>query len=448
MSDEAVERALGRVVARRPDLALAAQVAADGLTCGEGVGLVHQAVLQRFLWWRMPRDCPAREWDDLVESTGALLHELRLSHLAHVARSAETRRVLEAWRVGPFEGMAAFQEAHARSGVEPPDTELLEWGSVMGIDEARAYDAVERALGDAVAAGELVPGAARWRTKAVAISEAVLGRPLDLPPGQTLASLVTTERVATWIEGARHGTHRAWRSSVANRLLHPVELPPDPARAVEPMRWLLAAASGPDGTALTQAGYLARATVLAAVERFGWWDWHTPPHSEAEVAALSTLREVASRLRLVRRRGRRLLLTARGATLLARPEALWVQLARTTEDGSEFTAMVTELVGLRLLAGRVEVRQLVADLHPILEAQGWSTPVGPITADHVLSAIYRPVRWWQLFDLLDEEEATWERGTARELTPHTVALTADGERTVLAYLRARAAGPRRRLWGD
>ncbi len=38
-------------------------------------------------------------------------------------------------------------------------------------------------------------------------------------------------------------------------------------------------------------------------------------------------------------------------------------------------------------------------------------------------------------------------GTARELTPHTIALTADGERMVLACLWSRAAGPRHRL-GD
>lgn len=37
---------------------------------------------------------------------------------------------------------------------------MLAWGTMMGLDEVRARDAVERALGDAVAAGDLVPGAA------------------------------------------------------------------------------------------------------------------------------------------------------------------------------------------------------------------------------------------------------------------------------------------------
>jgi hypothetical protein len=147
----------------------------------------------------------------------------------------------------------------------------------MGVDEVRALDIVERALGDAIAAGNLVPGAPRWHAKAASITEAVLSRPLDLPPGQTLAGLVTTERIGTWIDSARHPVHQEWRSAVANRLLHSIEPPSDSCGAVAPMRWLLERAAEPGGTELTQSNYLARATVLAAVELFGWWDWDKPP---------------------------------------------------------------------------------------------------------------------------------------------------------------------------
>ena len=447
MSDEEVVRAVRRVGARRPDLTMAAQAVAGGLTAGEGIAMIHQAALQQYLWWYMPRDYPDDEWQGLVEAAAALLDELGLPHLADVARSAATRTVLAAWAHGHKEGAAAFRSAHAKSGVEPPDTALLAWGSVMGVDEVRALDAVERALGDAVAAGTLVPGAPRWQAKASAITDAVLSRPLDLPPGQTLAGLVTTERIGTWIDAARHPVLQEWRSGVANRLLHPVEPPPAAGDAVAPMRWLLELAAAPGGTELTQSNYLARATVLAAVERFGWWDWEKPPRSEADVHQLSTLRDTANRLRLLRRRGRRLHVTLRGAELLASPERLWGAVATETEDGEDFTRMVTEVVGLRLLQGWVEQRRLVADIAPILIAQGWSTGGGPITVNHVSSAVYRPLRWWRLFDAIDEVEATWEYGTARELTPHTIALTSDGERMVLAYLRSRAAGPRQRV-GD
>ncbi|MHB8245615.1 MAG: hypothetical protein ACYDGN_09730 [Acidimicrobiales bacterium] len=447
MSAEEVDRAVRRVEARRPDLNLAVQAVAGGLTAGEGVRMIHQAALQQYLWWYMPRDFPDDEWQGLVEAAAALLDELGLPHLAKVASSEATEKVLAAWAHGREKGAAVFRAAHAKSGVDPPDTALLAWGSIMGADEARALDTVERALGDAVAAGNLVPGAPRWQAKASAITDAVLSRPLDMPPGQTLAGLVTTERVGTWIDDARHPVHQEWRSAVANRLLHPVEPPSNPGDAVAPMRWLLQLAAEPGGTELTQNHYLARTTVVAAVERFGWWDWEKPPRSEADVHQLSTLRDTANRLRLLRRRGRRLHVTIRGAELLASPERFWEAVATETEDGEDFTHMVTEVVGLRLLQGRVEQRKLVADVAPILIAQGWSTGGGPITVNHVSSAVHRPLRWWRLFDAIDEVEATWEYGTARELTPHTIALTSDGERMVLADLRSRAAGPRQRV-GD
>ncbi len=447
MTGDEVDRAVRRVEARRPDLNLAVRAVAGGLTAGEGVGMIHQAALQRYLWWYLPRDHPDDERQGLVEAAAALLDELGLPHLANVARSETTQKVLAAWAHGRGEGAAAFRAAHAKSGVEPPDTALLAWGSIMGADEARALDTVERALGDAVAAGNLVPGAPRWHARAAAITDAVLSRLLDLPPGQTLAGLVTTERIGAWIDVARHPVHQQWRSAVANHLLHPIQPPSDPGGAVAPMCWLLDLAAAPGGAELTQSYYLARSTVVAAVERFRWWDWEKLPRSEADVHQLSTLRDAATRLRLLRRRGRRLHVTARGAELLASPEQLWAAMATETEDGDEFTRAVTEVVGLRLLQGRVEQRALVADVAPILVAQGWSAGGSPITVNHVSSAVYRPLRWWRLLNASDEVEATWEYGTARELTPHTIALTSDGERMVFAYLRSRAAGPRQRL-GD
>lgn len=154
-----------------------------------------------------------------------------------------------------------------------------------------------------------------------------LSQPLDLPPGQNLAGLVTTERIGNWIDSARHPAHQEWLSAVANNLLQPIEPPDEPGQAVAPMRWLLELAAPAGGTELTQSYYLARATVLTAVERSGWWDWEKPPHSEADVFQLSMLREAANRLRLLRRRGRRLHATTRAADLLASPKRLWEAVA-------------------------------------------------------------------------------------------------------------------------
>ncbi len=446
MSAEIVDEAVRRVEAHRTDLGLAVQAAADALTAGEGTEMIHQAALQQFLWWFLPRQYPREEWDDLVDATAELLDELDLGRLAGIARSGQTAAVLEAWHEGPQIGAARFRLAHGDSGVDPPDVPLLAWGSVMGVDEARALDTVERALADAIDARQLVPGGPRWRLKAGEITQNVLGAPLDIPPGQTFAGLVTTERIGTWINMGRHPLHREWRSRAANRLLNRIEPPTDPLTSVEPMRWLVELAAD-GGAELTQSNYLARATVVAAVERFGWWDWSKAPRSEADVHQLSTLRDVATRLRLVRRRGRRLHVTTHGKDLLQNPDRLWEAVSAETEDAEDFTRAVTELVGLRLLQGQVEQRKLVAEISPIVGRQGWSAGGSPITINDVSTAIWRPLRWWRMFRVLDEVESTWEYGTGRELTPHTVALTPDGERMVLAYLRSRAAGPRTSVHG-
>lgn len=445
MSAHAVESAVRRVVARRPDLEAAVNAVAMDLTAGEGVAMIHQAALQEYLWWYLPRDRPEEDWPDLVVAAAALLAELGLAHLAQVASSDTTEKVLAAWARGRSAGAAAFQSAHAKSGVEPPDTSLISWGSVMGMDESTARTAVELALGKAVAAGELVPGTPRWQAKAAAIADAVLSRPLDLPPGQTLAGLVTTERLENWITVAREGVLAKWRAGVANRLLHPIAPPLGAAQAMAPMLWLLELAATPGGAELTQNLYLARASVLEAVERFGWWEWEKPPRSEADVHQLTALRMVAGRLRLVRRRARRLHITQRGSELRAYPARLWELVATETEEGSDFIAMVAEVLGLGLLQGRTEVDQLSAEVGEILRGQGWASSTGRLSAADAALAIWHPLHWWRLFGVLDEKEARWEYGTARRLSPHTIALTPDGEQLVLAYLRARAAGPRHRL---
>lgn len=95
--------------------------------------------------------------------------------------------------------------------------------------------------------------------------------------------MVIAERVGAGMDAARHPVHQRWRGAVANRLLHPIEPPPDPGDALAPMRWRLEQAGEPGGAALTQSNYLAGATVLAAVERFGWWEWEKAPRSEADV---------------------------------------------------------------------------------------------------------------------------------------------------------------------
>jgi len=93
--------------------------------------------------------------------------------------------------------------------------------------------------------------------------------------------------------------------------------------ATEPARWLLA--SGEGGIGLTQTGALARSVVRDAAERWpSWWNAELfgPPHREADVAVLQALHEGLRRVRLLRRRGRQLMATARGRALAWQPATL------------------------------------------------------------------------------------------------------------------------------
>jgi hypothetical protein len=438
---DAIELTVRRAQTSRPELRDALETVADALWPGEGVELAHQAAVQSFLWWEVPRHHDPGDWDALTEAAALLLAQVGNERLANIARSDVTAGVLEAWSEDPAAGAAACRAAQVASGVEPPDTDILAWSTVMGPAETIALEEVERALSDAVARNELVPGASRARTTAIAITERVLTTSLDLPPGQTFTGLVTTERISHWIALAKHPELQQWRSSVADRLLNPITAD-DPAPVVAPVHWLLELTAPPDGAELTQSGYLPRASVVEAAERFGWWEWEKPPRSEADVHQLTAIREAARRLGLIRRRRRRLLVTSRGSQLLERPAELWAAVATETEEAGEFALAVTEVVGLRLLTDRVEPQQLTAEVHPVLAALGWSSGGQSITLDQAASAIWIPIRWWSIFCLLDEEQPRWDPESHRQLNPHTFALNRDGQSMVLAFLRARAIRPR------
>jgi Plasmid pRiA4b ORF-3-like protein len=116
--------------------------------------------------------------------------------------------------------------------------------------------------------------------------------------------------------------------------------------ATAPARWLLETASD-GGIPLTQTYALARVVVREAAER--WPDWWNAelfgvPHREADMALLEELREGLLRKRLVRRRGSKLLATAKGRKLLDDPIAMLYELALDLGGGDLFTSMVANVV--------------------------------------------------------------------------------------------------------
>ena len=116
------------------------------------------------------------------------------------------------------------------------------------------------------------------------------------------------QRAETWVNAWRSQTRRRILAPIANRLLHPAELPAATAAdPLPPLRWLLDQLDG--GIALTQTGNLNRAFVQQSAERFGW-DFSRPPRTEDDLYDLYQLRHFAQDLGLVRRSGRKLTLTA------------------------------------------------------------------------------------------------------------------------------------------
>ena len=435
-----VESAVATITKLDPGLGPYAELAADMITAGEEIDVLSQAYLQDTLWWRVPKRLDAEDWDDAVAGTAALLGELGLDRYAQIARSDTTARILDAWREGPTAGSAAAAAAREASGLVAPDTDALAWGSIMGGEEATALDAIERALEERLVRSGVDPEGRSWKRVAHETTEATLDASLEFPPGQSLLTMIVTERVEIWIDGVREPRVVAWRGAVANRLLSPID-PPDGAEAmVAPMAWVLEQAA--DGLRLTQSHYLPPAVVREGVERFDWWPFDRPPRSEADVPQLLDLREVAADLRLVRRTGRNLKLTRSGVAALADPAMLWRRLVDTIGGSSEFEAIVAELLALSLLHGDAIDDELERELASVLAALGWRRTDGEISPRDVGEALWERLRVWVALNVVDHHWSVWDPATQEELEPSRVALTDAGVTTVMAYLRRRALAPR------
>jgi hypothetical protein len=153
----------------------------------------------------------------------------------------------------------------------------------------------------------------------------------------------------------------------------------DAAHATEPARWLLEVAAG-DGLPLTQTFALARVIVREAAVRWpDWWNTevHGQPHREADLRLLEELHAGLRRLRLVRRRGRRLLATVRGRELVADAPELLRVLASDLGRGDAFTQSLAGAVVAALAVDEPRTYdQLTATAFPQLDAQGWQTGSG------------------------------------------------------------------------
>ncbi len=323
--DPVIEAVIFEMAAADPDAARDAEAALEWMTGGEGLGLLTQEGLQRFLWYELPMKWltePAHH-RRVVAALARALDLLGLPRYAAVCRSTTTAEVLDACERSNGEGKKAFLTAEAASGISPPDLPELAWGSVMGWEESRALSSTAKLLELAIAAGDLAPGARGWKARQRELVRAHVTTPRVELGGRTFLEVVEAERLQAWLEGRRSEARRRIIDRIGDRLRVPAQLPAGLEDPLPPLRWLLEQLAG--GQTLTKTGNLNRAFVQEAATRFGWWDvdLHGPPRGEDDLYDLRQTRRLAHRQGLTRRSGRDLTLTTKGRSVLGHAEALW-----------------------------------------------------------------------------------------------------------------------------
>ncbi len=434
--DPEISAALAKLAEVDPASAEDAEAALRWIAGEQGVAAITQEGVQTFCWYQLPM-----KWldsDDEKHRVVAALAEafdlLQLPRYAAICRSPTTRDILGAYEQSLALGKAAFRRAAASSGIIPPDLPEFRWGAVMGVQEAAAWSSTADFLEVAVASGTVVPGARGWRIGQQELARAHLTTArLDLL-GQTYAQAIVTERAETWVGQRRSETRRRIVAGVANRLLHPAQLPAGTAEPLPRLQWLLGQLAA--GVGLTVRGNLNRSFVQRSAERFAW-DLDRPPRSEDELYDLSLLRELAQDLSLARQAGRTLTLTAKGRRLAADPESLWRVVAADLLDGDDaFSAFAGELfLALLLDVGSLPLKAVTARVGRAASEAGFREyrTGKPPDEDHVRWVLYdtiNPCRALGLFSV----GAAWDEDS--------YGLTATGKATALEALRARATGPR------
>ena len=414
---------------------------------GEGPLLLRRYDVQLFVWYTLPRKflTSLEHKREAAEALALTLERLggRAASYAEVCRSTETDELLHAWENEAPTARRRLRELLDGSGIEPPDTELLAWGSVMGLEEACVREQVATALEKAIEDGRLSPGTPGFRRRQAQVADAALSEPIQDGGERTRLQVVHGERLQRWLQrGNARGSEqrRTIIEPIAGLLAadSPVVDPLAARAALAPALWLLEQAS--DGIALTQTGALNRALVREIAERWpDWWDAELfgPPNRQDDLALLCELDELLLHLRVVRRTGRRIVTTARGRQLQADSAALLAALATELLAGESFRAACAELAVALILDGFVtDYSNALADrIHPAIVAEGWQAagePPEPRDVGRTIADFLRPA---EATGLLERQKS----GSCRKSKP--LILTDVGRAALISGLRARALAP-------
>jgi len=174
----------------------------------EGLGDLSQYDLQNFLWYYLPVKwlVEPREHHEAAWALGDLLESAGLIRYAGLCRSNDTHLLIDLWDTDQARARRTLRRLSESSGVDPLDTETLQWGAVFGMAEAAARAAVSDALEAALDAGRLTPGAPRWKAEAGRIINEVVARSGEPPGAATLLEAIWAERTGGGSGGpGRHG---------------------------------------------------------------------------------------------------------------------------------------------------------------------------------------------------------------------------------------------------
>lgn len=411
-----------------------ARAAWDWLTASGDFPFLSLYDLEYFLWYQLP----AKFLTDLAHhravalAAADLFDDLGHADAAAVCRSPVTMQVLEEWDRSPDSGVRAMRRALEASGVEPPDTPWLRWGSAMGLTEAAIFNTAANWLERAIVDGEFMPGARGWKSAQVEVMKRYLHAPMESLDGRTPLAAVVEERQGAWAQ--RPG--RPYWGALVGDVRHLIrELPAPPADAASHLRPALRileiAAEGPR---LTLAGYLPPARVRELRTGTDWWPLDGQPRSEADLPQLLHLREFLRQARLIRKSNGRLALTPSGRRALTEAALAWQDVTRALAQGSDFKAALRESLLLQLLQGESLREQAVSALVPVLVEAGWRPgDGGDLTAKMVSFKLWEAIHPMDLLGMI-ESFGDWQERKLR-LTPF-------GRVSARAVLWHRSASPR------
>lgn len=420
-----------------------ASAALDWLLPGGDLEDLSLLALLEFLGYQLPTKwlVSTEEQHRIARSLGTALEQAGLDRYAALCRDAAVHRIIDVAETDRTTARTTYDRLAQSTGVLPPDTDVLRWGAVQGMEEFRAGQVVSAALERAVVSGALVPGRRGWRAKAVEVAEATL---LDVDDhGRTLCEAVETERLADWLDGL---LRRSWDEPTIARLTAALDERTTAteiealAASVEPLAWFLEQVG--DGIALTARGNLSRRLVQAADERYRWTDGskHAPVRAEQDLHQLVVIHDIAESARLVTRRASRLALSSSGRELRADHRRLLTAALGALLDVDRFEGDAAIGAAIVMLAGphrdAMTAGQLDAALTSHLGSR-WRRGDDPLTRADISSAALTLLTAGGVFGWFAEPPpGQWSR------VPEPTAL---GRSALSHGLRSVACGPRSRL---